>query len=108
MAARAQQHGGVRFCRAPRQPEQQHGGVRFHRAYAFSAQGHNSTAACASTWRHFSSQSTAAQARALLQSATTARAQQHGGACASTERRSNQGTTGAPCLPLHFFSLNLP
>ena len=22
MAARAQQHGGVRFCRAPRQPEQ--------------------------------------------------------------------------------------
>ena len=47
--ARAQQHGGVRFYRAPRQPE------------------HNSTAACASAERH-ASQSTTARRRALLQS----------------------------------------
>ena len=56
------------------------GRVRFHRARASSARGHNSAAACASAWRHVSSQSTTARGRALLQSATLARAQQqHGG-----------------------------
>ena len=78
------------FCRAPRQPE------------------HNSTAACASAERHNASQSTTARRRALLQSATPARAQQHGGvrfyrapprqpvhnstaACASAEHHASQG-----------------
>jgi hypothetical protein len=63
---RAQQHGGVRFCMAPRQTAraQQHGGARFHRAAMAPRQQpeHNSTAG-----------------RASAGAAMTARAQQHGG-----------------------------
>jgi hypothetical protein len=77
-------------------------------------QGHDSTAACASTERHHAGQSATARRRALLQSATTpTRAQQHGGvrfcrapprqpernstaACASAERhRACQSATGS-------------
>jgi hypothetical protein len=71
----SQQHGGVRFCRSSHGSQgtaarrrallsgatlaraTQHGGVCFHRARASSARGHNSTAVCASTWRHVNSQS---------------------------------------------------
>ena len=77
----------------------QHGGVCFHRARASSARGHNSTAACASAWRHVNSQSTAARGRALLlQSATTTKAQQHGGVrfyrAGFTERQNEAGKLG--------------
>ena len=62
---RAQQHGGVRVCMAPRQQPE-----------------HNSTAACASAGAAMAgSQSTAARRRALLSGATSARANQHGGVC---------------------------
>ena len=62
MSARAQQHGGVRFC-VCRQPEQ------------------NSAAGCAFTERaRRQPEGTTARRRALLHAATsTARAQQHGG-----------------------------
>jgi hypothetical protein len=61
--ARAQQHGGVRFCQGTRQPEQ------------------NSTAGFAFTERaRWQPEGTRARRRALLDGATsTARAQQHGG-----------------------------
>jgi hypothetical protein len=76
--ARAQQHGGLRFCRAPRQPEQ------------------NSTARFVFTERaRRQSEDTTARRRALLHGATsTARAQQHGGArfC-----RSGHGSQGTAC-----------
>ena len=74
----------------------QHGGVCFHRARALAARGHNSTAACASAWRHVNSQSTAARRRALPQSGhgatSTARAQQHGGARFCRCGHDSQGT----------------
>ena len=61
--ARAQQHGGLRFCRTPRQPEQ------------------NSTAGFVFTERaRRQPEGTTARRRALLHGATsTTRAQQHGG-----------------------------
>jgi hypothetical protein len=74
----------------------QHGGVCFHRARALAARRRNSTAACASTWRHVNSQSTAARRRALPQSGhgatSTARAQQHGGARFCRSGHGSQGT----------------
>jgi hypothetical protein len=93
----AQQHGGTCFCRSGHDSQgtaarwhalmlgatltraTHNGRVCFHRARASSARGHNSMAACASTWRHVNSQSAAARGHSLLQSATTTRAQQHCG-----------------------------
>ena len=108
---RAQQRGGVCFCRAPpRQPErnstaacasaercsgaQQHGGARFCRAPPRQP-GHDITAACASAERHHASQSTTARRRALLQGAAVARAQQHGGArfCRAPPRQPGHDST---------------
>jgi hypothetical protein len=86
MPARAQQHGGVRFSQGPRQPEQTARRVCFHRARALAARGHNSTAACASAWRHVNSQGAAARRRALLSGPTPARAKQHGGVCFHSAR----------------------
>jgi hypothetical protein len=69
--ARAQQHGGVRFCKGPTPARaQQHASVRFCRAPRQPE--HNSTPACASAERQHASQSTTARQRALPQSATSA------------------------------------
>ena len=80
----AQQHVGTCFCRSGHDSQgtaarrralllgatlaraTQHGRVCFQRARTSSARGHNSTAACASTWRHVNSQSAAARGRSLL------------------------------------------
>jgi hypothetical protein len=123
-SARVQQHGGVRFCRAPRQSERSRAAVR-------------ASASAEQPWRR-EPKSTAACA--FLPGAASARAKQRGGvrfhrartsptrgrnstaacmrfcvaprqqpehnstaACASAERRGSQGTAGAPFLPLHFF-----
>ena len=76
---RAQQHGGVRFCMAPRQQPE-----------------HSSTAACASAerpWRHVNSQSTTARRRALLQERPWQPGHSSTAACASVGRHVSQSKT---------------
>jgi hypothetical protein len=81
---RAQQHGGVRVCMAPRQQPE-----------------HSSTAARASAaaerpWRHVNSQSTTARRRALLQERPWQPGHSSTAACASVGRHVNSQSKTAP------------
>jgi hypothetical protein len=128
LIAREQQRGGVRFCfcraaMAARAQQQRRCGGRALLPGATSRQPEqNSTAGCASTERTpRQPEGTIARRHALLHGATSAaRAQQHGGvrfclhraprqpehssalACASTERRSSQGTAGSQHSAVEF------
>jgi len=92
--ARAQQHGGVRFCRALQWPGHNSTAARASAERPHASQGMTARLACASAERHHASQSTTTRRRVV--------------ACASTEHHGSQGATVAPSLPLYLFLFFLP